>query len=433
MSEARIVLAHPLGAGATAELDIAYSISVFYESRRLRDIGAPVDVALKTDWDRISASFTAVRGAGYVAWYPVALEPESMKNGNAVFREIERWKARAAQSAFEMTTHDGGRGSTKPYPRLGMTVPVLTSVVPPVVTKNGVALFADSQAAAEAVQFSTGAEQFAQTWLPARSTTAKVWVLPEEGDVPFVSGSEAFVPPNITEQAANGITLHALSNMTLASTRQWIQEGYASFLELAYTHQERGRTAVLQMLSDRTQALAINEPDNTDTADTSLINSAEESRYRLKASLAWWMLRDIVGDAALQRAIKNYKSADDRSTDYMQKLVEAESHKDLGWFFSDWVYRDRGLPEFAISNAASRKTLEGKWVTEVKIANSGGAGAVVPVMVSAGDDQEVARVQVPARGSAIISIATSFKPTHARVNDGSVPETDPNDNEADIK
>ena len=41
----------------------------------------------------------------------------------------------------------------------------------------------------------------------------------------------------------------------------------------------------------------------------------------------------------------------------MPRLISAQTQRDLEWFFDDWVYRDRGLPDFKVESAFSRKTL----------------------------------------------------------------------------
>ena len=64
-------------------------------------MGAPDDVAARNDWDQISDDFTAVRGLGYVAWYPVAIDAVSMSDGNAVFDAIAAWKYRQQHSEFD--------------------------------------------------------------------------------------------------------------------------------------------------------------------------------------------------------------------------------------------------------------------------------------------------------------------------------------------
>jgi 23S rRNA (guanosine2251-2'-O)-methyltransferase len=58
----------------TLEVEIAYEGVIVLDATRLTRIGAPETTARSTDWDQISSKFTAVRGAGYVAWYPIATE-----------------------------------------------------------------------------------------------------------------------------------------------------------------------------------------------------------------------------------------------------------------------------------------------------------------------------------------------------------------------
>ncbi|MEO8726290.1 MAG: hypothetical protein ABI383_09205 [Acidobacteriaceae bacterium] len=435
VNEARIHFDHPLPAHATAELEVRYTLTVARSSGRLRELGAPLDAALATDWDRIAEVFVGVRGVGYVVWYPVALAPGSLQEGNSVFEAVAEWKAREAASTFIVRVVNGERHGDKTYGPLGMAVPVLTGVAAPTLVRNGVSIVANSAIAAEAMAFTNDSQQFARQWLPQVRATAKLWQLPEAGDVPYASGNEAFVPSNLPAQDTQSVTLYAVSHAALASPRPWIQEGYAAFLDAQYREHARGREAALKFLADRRGALALTEPqpENVTSEASSLIESPEESRYRTKAMFVWWMLKDIVSEAALQKAIKAYKGEQDRSPDYMQKLIEAQSHKDLNWFFNDWVYRDRGLAELSIAAAVPRQTVEGKWVTEVTVANDGGAGASVPVFVTAGPIEEQGRVVVPAHAKASVQVMTNLKPTHVRVNDGSVPETDMNDNDLAIK
>ena len=60
----------------------------------------------------------------------------------------------------------------------------------------------------------------------------------------------------------------------------------------------------------------------------------------------------IVGDEALKQALQAYRSDArlDADPEGFQRTLEKSSPKDLRWFFNDWVYRDRGLPDLAIVN-----------------------------------------------------------------------------------
>ena len=89
LSEAIVTLPQAVAPHATIELEIAYEGVILLDATRLTRIGAPEDTAKSTDWDQIDAKFTAVRGAGYVAWYPIATEVANLSEGNSLFEVLE--------------------------------------------------------------------------------------------------------------------------------------------------------------------------------------------------------------------------------------------------------------------------------------------------------------------------------------------------------
>ena len=106
-----------------------------------------------------------------------------------------------------------------------------------------------------------------------------------------------------------------------------------------------------------------------------MVNTVDEELYRSKAMCVWWMLRDMVGDVALKKAFAAYRAEQDKEHSYMPRLIQAQTQRDLEWFFDDWVYPDRGLPEFKIESAFSRKTLPGAYVLTITVANQGAGGS----------------------------------------------------------
>src|ERR1035438_2233113 len=111
------------------------------------------------------------------------------------------------------------------------------------------------------------------------------------------------------------------------------------------------------------------------------------------------MLRDMVGDRALQSALAHYHPADDRDTAYLQRLIEKQdSKRDLETFFDDWVYRDRGLPQLRIQSAYARRTLGEQTVTAVTIENLSEVWCEVPITVRSPNGAHTARVVVPGKG-----------------------------------
>src|ERR1035437_3562666 len=102
LSEAIVTLPQAIAPKGTIELEIAYEGVVLLDATRLTRIGTPEEAANSTDWDQIGAGFTAVRGAGYVAWYPIASEVANLSEGNSLFEVLDRWKNREAGSTMHL-------------------------------------------------------------------------------------------------------------------------------------------------------------------------------------------------------------------------------------------------------------------------------------------------------------------------------------------
>jgi len=103
-------------------------------------------------------------------------------------------------------------------------------------------------------------------------------------------------------------------------------------------------------------------------------------------------------------------------------LEESGNHRDLSWFFADWVDADKGLPDLSIAGVFPTTASAGNWLVAVNVANSGYASAEVPVTVRTDSTSVTQRLLVPARGKAVQRILIQGKPTEVQVNDGAVPE-----------
>jgi aminopeptidase N len=168
-------------------------------------------------------------------------------------------------------------------------------------------------------------------------------------------------------------------------------------------------------------------------ATQSLVSTTDEVYYRIKAMYVWWMLREMIGDDALQTVIQNYHADQDKDPTYVQRLISAQSKRDLEWFFDDWVYRDRGLPDFKVASAVSRETLNNAYVVAVTVENAGAAGAELPVTIDSTNGQKTARLLVKAGQKEITRISVTGKPIQVILGDGSVPESDTSNNRIDVK
>jgi aminopeptidase N len=233
--------------------------------------------------------------------------------------------------------------------------------------------------------------------------------------------------------------MHQFVHASLTSSRKWIDEGLAHFAQAVYREQQGGRAAAITYMQTFLPPLQAAEAEAMKGAsETSankhasrapgLITSTDEVMYRVKAMYVWWMLRDIVGDVALQQAIGKYRAADDRVTAYMPHLVEQAAKRDLEWFFDDWVYRDRGLPDFRIDAVFPRATLNGTYVVTVTVADDKQPGAEVPVFVRTEGGERMKRVLVRGNSKGVERLEVPTMPFEARVNDGSVPEADTSNN-----
>src|ERR1700686_1379935 len=117
LSEAIVTLPQPIAPHGTIELEIAYEGVILLDATRLTRIGTPEDAANSTDWDQIGPTFSAVRGAGYVAWYPIATEVANLSEGNSLFEVSDRWKNREVDSRMHLQIGLSRDGS-EPQPEL---------------------------------------------------------------------------------------------------------------------------------------------------------------------------------------------------------------------------------------------------------------------------------------------------------------------------
>ena len=136
----------------------------------------------------------------------------------------------------------------------------------------------------------------------------------------------------------------------------------------------------------------------------------------------------LVGEAALKKALASYRPEQDKEPSYMQKLIQAQTQKDLEWFFDDWVYRDRGLPDFKVESAFPRKTMTDEYLVTVTVENLGRAGAEVPITVKYFGGEVTNRLVVHGNSKGVIRVEISKPPEEIVVNDGSVPESDTTNN-----
>ena len=474
LSEAVVTLPQEVAPHGTVELEIGYEGVMPLDVTRLTRIGVAEDVAKHTDWDQISASSTAVRGIGYVAWYPVSTEAASLSDGNTVFQTLGRWKRREAQAGMDLdlcvrqaqgperriianglTTGGGGIGSSEPHDSTQTITPVLTSCSHEVFRPLGetVPTFAmaqyaelnrpnvninylgDHKSAAEnyprkVLHFARAQMPFVSEWFGAPREKAEVVGIADPEAAPFESGTMLFTPSSISSDArlAQMTAVHQLTHAAFSSPRPWIYEGLAHFAQAVYRERQSGRQAALDFMGLHRTAVAeaekslannsspkslSNNSSPNPAADESLINTSLQELYRSKAMFVWWMLRDMVGEAVLKKALSLYHADQDKDPAYLQRLIQAESKQD---------------PDFRVGSVFPRQILGGGYMVTVTVENLGGAGAEVPVTLKIEGGEVTKRIVGPGKGKASVRIEAVTMPQEVVLNDGSVPESDMSNN-----
>jgi hypothetical protein len=468
LSEALVTLPQAVPPKGAVELEIGYEGIIPLDAARLTRIGVPMEMATRSDWDHIDKSFTAVRGVGYVAWYPIETESANLSEGNSVFETVARWKARELQAQLKIKLSQSGEGRPATLQCNGeaggvrsseqrseanesvneCTFQPLRETVPLFVIGRydkldepsvNISYLPDHKPAAQTYALAVRlAVPFVTEWFgtlkgPAE-LRAEVVELSDPEAAPYESGSMLLTPLNSDSKLAQLAAVHQLTHAAFFSPRPWVYEGLAHFAQAVYREQESGRQSALDFMGLHRTALAEaekaldRERSQSMEAGESLISTNIEDLYRRKALYVWWMLRDMIADEALKKALTAYRPEADTTPAYVQHLIESQTNSELGWFFDDWVYHDRGLPDFRVAAVYPWESSGNAHVVTVTVENLGNAAAEVPLMLKMEDGQVTKRLLVRGKSKAIVRIEANSAPREIVVNDGSVPESDMSNN-----
>ena len=470
VTEAVVTLPAAVPPQGSVELDVGYSGTIPRDSTRLTRREVPEVQALASDWDRVGQEVTVVRGIGHVIWYPIAVNPANLSD-NTLFPTIAEWQARAAQSTMKarfcwITDEDrsynvvsngdfegigggtgGGEGNRTGCASFSFglqhTIPSFAIAPFEMLTRPSVSVYflnGHDQQANDYAQAVEKVQPLVEEWFGKPSEKIQVIELPEGNDAPFDSGTTLFTPLNtLYKRQVEATVVHQLAHAAFHSPRPWISEGLATFAPFLWHERQEGRRAALDSLIANLPALVAAEKQNPGAAKSSgdaaasLLATSDDIYIREKAMFVWSMLRDMIGETAFKAVLKNYRAVDDKEPTYLQKLVAAQTKRDLEWFFDDWIYRDRGLPEFKIESAVPRETLNSSNVVAVTVENIGSAGAEIPITVRGPNIEQTQRVLVPAHQKVTTRLSVPGKPTEVILNDGSVPETDTSNDRMELK
>ena len=459
LSEAVVTLPQPIAPKATVELEVGYEGVIVLDAARLTRIGTPEEAASSTDWDQISAAFTAVRGAGYVAWYPITTEAANLSQGNSLFEVLSRWKARESASSMHLRITvsrddaespasllvnqaackmghektDGASTTTADctYQPLGLLAPLFVVGAYGTVDRPSIRVYNLPTHAVAAESYVAAAEKvmpLIAEWFGNPREKARTLDLPDPAAAPFESGAMLLTPlADSDSKLARLAAAHQLTHASFRSSRPWIEEGLAHFAQALYVEREKGRPSALDYMGLHRSALSELEsstaaPKAEDDEKRSLVKTTSEELYRSKAMYVWWMLRDMIGESALKKAIAAYRPEQDDNASYMPRLIAAQSQRDLQWFFDDWIYHDRGLPDFKVESAFPGRLPTGSFLLTITVDNLGTAGAEVPIVVKFAGGEILQRLEVHAKNRGVIRVEVPGAPQEIVVNDGSVPE-----------
>ncbi|HEU5457661.1 MAG TPA: hypothetical protein VFU68_03505, partial [Terracidiphilus sp.] len=409
LHEAAIPLAQPLAPGASLRLDVAYSGAIAATAQRLIALGTPSDLAIRTDWDEISQSFTGLRGFGNVVWYPVSSVPAILGDGNRLFAEIGTQKLRLQGAAFALQltvefphgqppaiavvngepvpleVHDAGGldpavsgvATAKVQSTIGFQEPSLFVAARTRHTGDHVdawTLPADENPVQEWLTEASVVSPFLEQWLGAHSSRRLTLLdLPDPDDAPFETGSLLAVPlGDHTDPELAAILVHAMTHAWLHEPPAWLNEGVATFLSSVWVEQHQGRERALEMLEAQRSALALAEPSSPgESAGEPLPRATDPVYFRTKAAYVLWMLRDLTSDAALAHALQALAmpAASRHDADLQDLLKQAGDPRDLAWFFADWVNADKGLPDLAIDSVYPTLANAGSYLVAVTFSN----------------------------------------------------------------
>ena len=464
LSEAIVTLPQAVAPRATVDLNVAYEGVIELDATRLTRIGTPEDAAKRSDWDQIGPDFSAVRGVGYVAWYPIATEAANLSEDNDLPNVLARWKTRESGSKMRIGIHDSnhdndanqgmmtcsGEGmngvtmeGTAKFPWAQCSFQDVARCIPSfalahygTVQRASVVVNNLPAHGSAAESYADAAEKIAPlitNWFGTPREKIQIADLPDSDDASFESGVLLLTSLANSDASHVGLTVaHQLTHASFLSLRPWIEEGLAHFAQALYLEQQNGRQTALDYMGGHRSALSqLETPTATrseDAAHNSLVNTINEEIYRSKAMCVWWMLRDMIGDVALKKALAAYHPDQDKDPSYMPRLISSETKRDLQWFFDDWVYHDHGLPDFKVASAFQSKTPNNSYMLAVTVENLGTAGAEVLVIVKFAGGEVTKGLAVRGKDKATIRIETPAAAQEVVVNDGSVPESDVTNN-----
>ncbi|HEX6925677.1 MAG TPA: M1 family metallopeptidase [Longimicrobiaceae bacterium] len=218
--------------------------------------------------------------------------------------------------------------------------------------------------------------------------------------------------------ASQGLIIHEVGHQYLHGMlannewrEGWLDEGFQSFID-GWAAEEGGADtwqpsmhAIRQL-----EAMGRTQPIATPGAEFADPEIYSQMTYT-KPSLVLRMLRELVGDDIMREILREYfrrNALSHVSEQDLREVVDEVTGKSYDWFFDQWVHTTATL-DFAVANARTERTSDGRWRTVATIRREGEAWMPVEVAVdgervdlTGREREQTVEVITPSRPQAVV-------------------------------
>jgi aminopeptidase N len=175
----------------------------------------------------------------------------------------------------------------------------------------------------------------------------------------FISPGAIGTQPNLN-LLANQVSRQWWEELLSPTTRNhlWITNGLAKYSELLWLEHENGAGSMTNALRDvMVDSLTV---DTIPIIQSSRLEDYSPELQALtgsKGATIMAMLRNMLGDDAFFETLKTFAQQDgwkSVNTDDIEKVAEAVSKKELGYFFTEWI-ESSGAPQFKLEYTVFRE------------------------------------------------------------------------------
>jgi tetratricopeptide (TPR) repeat protein len=239
----------------------------------------------------------------------------------------------------------------------------------------------------------------------------------------FLSPRGIGTEPNL-KVLANQVSRQWWEELISPATRNhlWLTNGLAAYSELLWTEHENGPGAMQTRLRDvMVDSLTM---DTIPIIQSSRLEDYSPELWALtgsKGATVLSMLRNLLGDEKFFETLKTFAQSNGwkpSNTDDFQKVAEAVSKKELGYFFTEWI-ESSGAPQFKLEYTVFREQQKGFRVMGKITQDMDTFRMPVDLKIETEGNPEQARVEVVGTASEF-SVDTFGKPKSVSIDPNSM-------------